>query len=339
MEEEFSESTGSSRKHFPASVTNVKVQKAFLAPQLHRIPVFAPPTTTETNTRTASPPNPASPTNDARCPSRPPGGKVVTKSINIGGGKRNVNLENRMLVKMATVLPDDHPTEVKQGRLPESRAHLMKVHAELDDMMKDIRALDAQSSKFSFVRSMDDSFSNEIAHVTTENGNILYDVIIADLSSQAFRKVLRIKNFYQHYLVGLKNEHRDEIHLLKYQIQQLKSLLHEQQTYGSIQSASSSLYESSELHSSPHSTSSPPKPAPPSSSSSTRHVPHSNISSTKQQPTTTGSSSSPITIPFDNSAESALDLLSSDNIKSYIFQRLDAERKVKNRVFSSVFVD
>jgi len=291
MDDEQSLNSDTAKKFYPSATTDTKGQKVTNIPQIHRIPVFSPPT--DNNNQQATFNN-----NNSRAPSRPNGTKSTTKPI--GTAKKNINMENRLLVKMATMLPNNGGTlESPQGRLPESRMHLMKVHTELDEMMKDIRKLDLSNSKYSFVRSMDDSFSNEIAQVTNENGNILYDVIIADLSSQAFRKVLRIKNFYQHYLDRVNHDHHNDLQQLQFQIQELKSLLHEQQLLGS--------------------------------SSTTCSVSNQNQNQSQEIGGGEEACSPSNRVHFDNSPPAeptTVDMLASDNIQAYVFQRLDNERKV-----------
>lgn len=198
---------------FPESIT----VKPRTAPQIQRLPVFSNNNgdTSPKQFLSMSPETPRSPT-------RPNSSKPPSRANPVGIHKRNVNVENRVLIKLASVLPNQSDGF---GRLPESRANLVKLNGDLDAVIQDIRQLEAAQNKFSFTLVDQLPGDNVVAHM--EHGNIMYDTIIAELTSQATKKVGRIRRFYGSYLQRLRSDHNGELATLKLEIEQLRSQLHE----------------------------------------------------------------------------------------------------------------
>jgi hypothetical protein len=207
-----------------------------LIPQLHRIPVFTQ--NGESGTRRNSPPRvPAN-----MQPTKPPGSRPKARSASQNSGSlltasKQINLENRILVRLASVMPNERPstgasTNGGTGngpainyRLPESRNNLIKLNHDLDNIVQEIRTWGLTGDKF----VMGDIIEAEEIALPMDNmptESALADAIIADLSQQAGKKVSRIKKSIRAFLQKIKSTHDEEVQRLHGQIHQLSSQLH-----------------------------------------------------------------------------------------------------------------
>lgn len=200
---------------------NHVLNKPSTAPQIQRTPVFAYKTEEKKPSKYSNPSRPSTSNNKAPSTSRP------------NSRKNNINLENRILIKLASVLPGNDAEQEKaaHGRLPESRNTLMKLNAELDEMAKEIRELNTEHGHYLMANFLDLS-NNNFPQINLETGQPLFDVVIAELANQAFKKIIRINKFYRHHLVLQRNQHHAEITEYKSEIEQLRSQLHHQQLVG-----------------------------------------------------------------------------------------------------------
>eukprot|EP01031_Cornospumella_fuschlensis_P039127 gene39127-47604_t len=64
-----------------------------------------------------------------------------------------------------------------------------------------------------------------------DHGVAMYDVIISDLTEQAYKKVGRIKRFYSKYIARQRLEHEEEVSQLQLRIQKLEAQAHESLLY------------------------------------------------------------------------------------------------------------
>jgi hypothetical protein len=219
------------------SSTSRSEDRPITAPQVSRTPVFLYKNE-EKKAAAAKPLNPSRPATSNNRPQQPPSSSSSVHRPN-SNRKNNVNLENRILIKMATHLPSQEAAEERaaHGRLPESRNTLLKLNAELDDMAKDIRELNTDHGHYLMMNFLDVKDPNEIPAINLETGQMLYDVVIAELTNQAFKKVMRINKFYRHHLVLGRNKHQHEVKQLQLEIDQLRSQLHQQQLANLLPSA------------------------------------------------------------------------------------------------------
>lgn len=215
--------------------------KPLTAPQFQRTPVFkyksAEPNPHISTSSSAK--QPSRPSTSNRPSTRPSSRKHRTQSP----PNSSNSIENRVLIKLASILPDGETKQTKQinGRLPESRATLLKLNNELDEMVKDIRDLNTEHGKYLIANLYDhlkdtSNMTEQQPTINVETGHLLYDVIIAELTNQAFKKIMRINKFYRHHLVLLRNEHQKEKQSYQMEIEELKSQLQSMkfQQYGTL---------------------------------------------------------------------------------------------------------
>lgn len=229
------------------------------APQLFRTPLFSePPPPESSNSGRGPSPTGGVGNNSVIVPQRPTTGKPPTASSKATRKQQNVNLENRILIKMASVLPTESSNKkydltvaapginannfaptgspspaapLGPGRLPESRTNLLKLNGELDEMIRDSRALslEYESCNFGMVVDYAHVADETITSNIMENGAIVYDAIIAELTSQAAKKVSRVKRFYRNHIQKMKARHDEELDELKLKLQEVNSKYYELQ--------------------------------------------------------------------------------------------------------------
>ncbi|RYG97215.1 hypothetical protein EON65_53210 [archaeon] len=212
-------------------------ETALIAPQIMRTPVFAGKNEKEgisSPTRYRYPPPPSSAPGGMRSPVRPSSTKPSSRS-----GKRSVSVENRVLIKLASALPQDDNDPNGLGRLPESRATLVKLNGELDGIVNEIRLMEAAQNRFSFSMSLESALPSDRSVLNMDHGVAMYDAIISDLSEQAFKKVGRIKLFYSKFIARQRLDHEEEVSQLQLRIQQLEAQAHESLLYQPDQSIGS----------------------------------------------------------------------------------------------------
>lgn len=204
----FTDDISEASSHMASKIIEDENIDTLIAPQLQRRPIFPDSTPHE------------SPMN---IPQRPTSSKPNTRISNTT--KKHINLENRVLLKLATVLPNEKDGKQLQNRLPESRNTLLNLNAELDDMINDIRQIKLDTDKFTFdmfgLDSVEDEYKPNDATAT------LYDTIIAELAHQASKKVNRIKLFYRKQTIFQKSSQEKIVSQLKSEIESLKSKLQE----------------------------------------------------------------------------------------------------------------
>lgn len=203
-------------------------EKPLTAPQFQRLPVFTYKNS-EKGLTSVSSKLPSRPSTSNRPSSRPSSRRNRAQSP-------TNSLENRILIKLASVLPNGETefTTNQAGRLPESRNTLLKLNTELDEMIKDIRELNTEHGKYLIANLYDnlkDTTNTELPTINAETGHLLYDVIISELTNQAYRKIMRINKFYRHHLVLQRNHHQQERQAFLLEIEELKSQLHTQRLY------------------------------------------------------------------------------------------------------------
>jgi hypothetical protein len=236
---------------------NQRKVKPRTAPQLVRTPIFSAEASrtespaTERDRRADSPlailpqrPNATKPLTASKTNNPRRQHNSISGSSNNHSNSNNVSLENRILVKLATMLPVEStvrdpqstPSSAAAGssavaannapqglnRLPESRVNLMKLNSELDDMVREIRSLTIEFDQHNFGMSYDFLKAEELSSnnnaLKMENGVILYDLIIADLTTQAAKKVSRIRRGYKSHLSALKTRHEETTNYLRLQL-------------------------------------------------------------------------------------------------------------------------
>jgi hypothetical protein len=180
---------------------------------------------------------------------------------------KQVNLENRILIRLANILPQEEtpskepkpaainttnpsattthhhppPTNSHQhsahhtsefNKLPESRNMLLRLNDDLDDLIAELRKSGMTGDKFNFG---DLSGNHAVKDPATENGVSLdnnpfvFDQVIAELASQASKKVQRIKKAYKTQFIQLKKRHEDQVVSLRLKVEELSSKLFENQ--------------------------------------------------------------------------------------------------------------
>lgn len=248
------------------------------APQLFRTPLFSEPpppeSSSERNTNRGS--SPSNFPNQGVVPQRPTTGKPPSSSKTTRK-QQNVNLENRILIKMASILPtettkrydltavspgfktDNGPPSSSgagggmhsgPGRLPESRTNLLKLNGELDEMIRDIRALSLETENCSFGMVADYAHISDetITANIMENGAIVYDAIIAELTGQAMKKVNRVKKFYRNHINKMKIRHEEEMDELKLALHEINGKYHELQVAHSTEILRSKSGDDPDVH-------------------------------------------------------------------------------------------
>jgi hypothetical protein len=117
------------------------------------------------------------------------------------------------------------------GRLPESRANLLKLNGELDEMIRDIRVLSLETDHCSFGMVADYAHVSDetITANIMENGSIVYDAIIAELTGQAMKKVNRVKKFYRNHIQKMRIHYDEELDELKLKLEEMNGKYHELQ--------------------------------------------------------------------------------------------------------------
>lgn len=215
------------------------------------------------NNRSTSPPYPpssttvnANPNNSANLTAKPPSSRPKS-SKNSGGTLSNaakqVNLENRILIRLANVLPTDrnqphspnspvlsnvngppgagtganYATAAGSFKLPESRNALLRLNQDLDEIVLDIRRWGLTGDKFvigDVIESVDPTVGN---HTELPTDSSVVDTIIADLSHQAEKKVSRIKKSFKQQMSRIKANHNNVVSQLKQQVEKLSGQLQE----------------------------------------------------------------------------------------------------------------
>lgn len=203
----------------------VRFHKPQTAPQFQRMPLFASNDLDALMDKQQASLLSTSQDLSPRSPHRPSSSRPQSRSNPVAAHKKNVSVENRVLLKLASVLPSG---EHALGRLPESRANLVKLNAELDAAIKEVRDLETVQSKFSFgMSSAGNALPEDAAVSSMEHGAVVYDAIIAELTAQAAKKVGRIRRFYGGYLLRVRNAHSEEVAALQLRIEQLEPERHE----------------------------------------------------------------------------------------------------------------
>ena len=155
------------------------IEESAVAPQIIRTPVFAGKSDKESRSSPTSyryPPPPSSAPGGMRSPIRPSSSKPSSR-----GGSRPITVENRVLITLASVLPQDDNDPNGLGRLPESRATLVKLNGELDSIVNEIRLMEAAQNRFSFSMSLDSNLPSDRSILNMDHGVAMYDAIISDL--------------------------------------------------------------------------------------------------------------------------------------------------------------
>lgn len=187
-------------------------------------------------------------------------------SIASTGIKSQVQLENKVLMKLANILPTDtsstsipytSPTNTSSGgggggtesfssgitidpsigRLPESRTNLLNLHDLLDEIMAEIRIISSEAitegyNKYAFLSNTGETASTPAAsfalpQVDKETGKVFYDTIIADLTSQAMKKTKRIKNFLRSFTKQILRQSDEELERKDLIIKELQAQLYQ----------------------------------------------------------------------------------------------------------------
>lgn len=275
--------------------TTLKVTNVI--PQIHRVPIFSenaqtqkadnhqtkdkapekkvnsrsspprPPTTstpsratTSQRPRTSNRTITSASTNQQPPPSSPPQQHQPTTNITNVSPVKQANLENRILIRLANILPADEAKDIHLSRghghshnshnhghphgpasghhlefskLPESRNMLLKLNHDLDDVVGEIRRLGLEFDRFNFgdinPQGTKQDRKDFESGPSLDNNPLVFDQVIAELSAQAAKKVSRIKKLYRSQLTKLKKQHDDHVMELKFQVDTLSSKLFEAQ--------------------------------------------------------------------------------------------------------------
>jgi hypothetical protein len=116
------------------------------------------------------------------------------------------------------------------SKLPESRNMLLRLNHDLDDVMTDIRNWGLELDRFNFgdMQTQDSTRNKDTTSGSSlDNNPLVFDQVIAELSGQASRKVLRIKKMYRNQMQKLKKQYEKHVSELKGQADALSSRLFE----------------------------------------------------------------------------------------------------------------
>lgn len=119
------------------------------------------------------------------------------------------------------------------NKLPESRNMLLRLNHDLDDIMTDIRNWSLELERFNFGDMQDAGRNKDITSgPSMDNNALVFDQVIAELSGQASKKVIRIKKMYRNQMQKLKKQYEKHVSELKGQADALSSKLFESQLRG-----------------------------------------------------------------------------------------------------------
>eukprot|EP01039_Chlorochromonas_danica_P010445 gene10445-11568_t len=136
--------------------------------------------------------------------------------------KKSLNVENRVLLKLANNLPQ---TVDSLGRLPESRANLIKLNAELDEMIIESREVDVKERQFSFnLVATGDTLPADPLVAQMEHKGLMYDMIVTELTIQAIRKAGRLHRLLNAQQARLHSR-EEEVAILRQSVEELREQL------------------------------------------------------------------------------------------------------------------
>eukprot|EP01033_Poteriospumella_lacustris_P003954 gene3954-2813_t len=194
--------------------------------------------------------------------------KPTTALTNVSPVK-HANIENRILIRLANMLPTEtdspandrspsppphqhgnnhtepahqshhhqhhsHGNNSHFSKLPESRNMLLRLNHDLDEMMTDIRNWGLELDRFNFGDMQSDGVRSKdyAAGPSMDNNPLVFDQVIAELSGQASKKVVRLKKMYRNQMQKLKKQYDKHVAELKVQADTLSSRLFASQLRG-----------------------------------------------------------------------------------------------------------
>lgn len=210
----------------------------------------------KTSSRVVSTPNAQGNPNQTLTGTAPPATLTNAPAITNVSPVKQANIENRILIRLANMLPVDNDSSNEQHtsptndhhqqsqynhnghnisqftKLPESRNMLLRLNHDLDDITSDIRNWSLELDRFNFgdMQQHDGARSKDYTSgASLDNNPLVFDQVIAELSGQASKKVVRIKKMYRNQMQKLKKQYDKHVAELKVQADALSSRLFESQ--------------------------------------------------------------------------------------------------------------
>lgn len=111
---------------------------------------------------------------------------------------------------------------------------LLRLNHDLDEMMTDIRNWGLELDRFNFGDMQSDGVRSKdyAAGPSMDNNPLVFDQVIAELSGQASKKVVRLKKMYRNQMQKLKKQYDKHVAELKVQADTLSSRLFASQLRG-----------------------------------------------------------------------------------------------------------